>query len=77
MSEQPVLTDATVIALVGQYGDGATGRDLLTSLVSAGYETREAQRFIQRNLDRKTIILGPGLRIYSPPPPAGSDDGIA
>ena len=71
------LTDPVVIALVSQYGNGVTGRNLLASLVSAGYETREAQRLIQRNLDRKTIILGRGLRIYSLPLPVEADDGIA
>lgn len=63
-SKQTAPTDKTVINLVGSYITGITGKRLSDELVEMGYVALDAQRVVQRNLDRGSIILGPGLKIF-------------
>ena len=57
--------DDVVIGVVKEYDRaGVTGTDLCSVLEARGFDRRSAQRFIQRNLDRGTIVLGKSLRIF-------------
>jgi hypothetical protein len=61
------VADAQVVGTVRRWDDGAAATHLVARLVSEGSNREEAQRAVQRCLDRGKVCLGPGLRIYLPP----------
>lgn len=61
-SKDEIPTDKEVREAIQQLGE-PTASELVTRLVDGGHERRDAQRAVQRCIDRRSIKLGSGMRL--------------